>query len=115
VSFYTREEPAEHYVQPEYHMFIDGNPFIPTPTPIVVEKEVIKEVTKIVINETTVYIPVDYNRLATETLLKAAPYVGGGILVGIPLLYVCLLAIRVFAERRTKIKVEVIDDPKRTI
>ena len=115
VSFYTREEPAEHYVQPEYHMFIDGNPFIPTPPPIVVEKEVIKEVTKIVINETTVYIPVDYNRLATETLLKAAPYVGGGILVGIPLLYVCLLAIRVFAERRIKYKVEVIDDPKRTI
>ena len=115
VSFYIREEPAENYIPPTYHRFVDGNPFIPTPTPIIIEKEVIKEVTKVVINETTVYIPVDYNRLATDTLLKAAPYVGGGILVGIPLLYVCLLAIRVFAERRIKYKVEVIDDPKRTI
>ena len=115
VSFFIREEPAKHYVPPEYHKFVDGNPFIPTPTPIVVEKEVIKEVTKVVVNETTVYIPVDYNKLAVETLSKAIPLIGGGILVGIPLLYVCLLAIRVFAERRTKNKVEVIDDPKRTI
>lgn len=104
VSFYIREEPEQHYQQPTYFKFVDGNPFIPIPTPIVVEKEVIKTVTKEVIVEKIINVEVDYDTLAKETLWKFLPIGIGIVIVSIPLLYLATVAIRVFAERRTKKK-----------
>jgi len=104
VSFYIREEPEQHYQQPTYFKFVDGNPFVPTLTPIVVEKEVIKTVTKEVIVEKVITVEVDYDTLAKETLWKFLPIGIGMIVVSIPLLYLATVAIRVFADRRTKKK-----------
>lgn len=106
VQFYIREEPEPHYQQPKYFKFVDGNPFIPEPTPIVVEKEVIKEVIKTVTVEKIVKEPVDYDTLANETRRKFIPVIVGILVIGIPFLYVCTLYIRAFAERRTRSKIE---------
>jgi hypothetical protein len=102
VDFYVRAEPEPHHEDPKVYNFIDGNPFYVPPEPVIVEKEVIKEVEKIVIKTETIYIPVDYNTLARETLNKAIPIIAGVVLIGIPALYCGLLAIRVYAERRLK-------------
>jgi hypothetical protein len=110
VSFYIRKELEPHHEDPLYYKWIDGVPFIPTPTPEIIEKVVVKEVIKEV--EKPIYIPVDYNTLATETLLKAIPWVAAGLLIVIPLGYGCLLAIRVYAERRTKKKEAISDEVK---
>jgi hypothetical protein len=106
VQFYIREEPKQHYQQPIYYKFIDRNPFIPIPTPITVEKEVIKEVIKTVTVEKIVKEPVDYDTLAKATLWKVIPIVAVVVIVGIPFLYVCTLYIRAFAERRARSKIE---------
>jgi len=105
VSFYIREEPEQHYQQPTYFKFVDSNPFIPIPTPIIVEKEVIKEVTKEVVVEKVITVEVDYDTLAKETLWKFLPIGIGIVVVSIPLLYLSTVAIRAFADRRTKKKI----------
>jgi hypothetical protein len=108
VSFYVRAELEPNHQDPKYYQWIDGQPFVPTPTPIVIEKEVVKEVTKEVVVVKTVNIPVDYNTLAEETLWKAIPIIAGVVIVGIPLVYAGILVIRVYAERRARKKEEVL-------
>jgi len=104
VGFYIREETQDFYTKPTYYKFIDGNPFIPIPTPVIVEKEVIREVIKTVTVEKIVKDPVDYDKLAQTEIDKVLPIVGAVFAIGIPMIYIVYVAIRAFAERRIRNK-----------
>jgi hypothetical protein len=104
VGFYIREEPEDGYKKPTYYKFIDGNPFIPIPEPVIIEKEVIREVIKTVTVEKIVKDPVDYDKLAQTEIDKVLPIVGVSLATGIPLIYIVYVAIRAFAERRIRNK-----------
>ncbi len=49
VEIYIYKEPAPHYQPANYTEYVGRNPFIPTPTPITITKEVQKVVTQVVV------------------------------------------------------------------
>lgn len=103
VTFYRRAEPEQHYQQPKYFAFIDGHPFIPEPTPIVVEKEVVREVIKTEYKTIIEKEPVNYDKLAWETISRLViPATAIIVVVGIPLAYILSVVVRAFAERRKR-------------
>ena len=99
VDFFVREEPAPHYQQPEYHKFIDGNPFIPTPPPIVITQVVTHEVVKTEYKTVVEKIPVDYVTLAKTIILTM---ILPAIIIGVPLTYLLTVVARAFVDRRLR-------------
>lgn len=102
VSFYIREEPKPHYTEPVYFKFVDGNPFY---EPVIVEKEVIKEVP--VIKEVIVKEPVDYtilaerqNQMMYDDIRSAIPKVAICIIGLILVLYLVSVSIRAYDRRK---------------
>jgi len=102
VDFYVREEPERHYQQPFYYKFIDGNPFY---EPVVVEKEVIREVLKevpVIVKE-----PVDYETLAKEknqqlyddirNAIPAVIGIAGGLIL---IIYMVSVVVRAYERRK---------------
>lgn len=103
VTFYRRVEPEQHYQQPKYFAFIDGHPFIPEPTPVIVEKEVVREVVKTEYKTIIEKEPVNYDKLAWEIISRLViPATLVIAVVGIPLVYILSVVVRAFAERRKR-------------
>lgn len=105
VSFYIREEPKPHYTGPVYFKFVDGNPFY---EPIIIEKEVIREVP--VIKEVLVKEPVDYtilarekNQLLYDDIRNAIPKVIVGIVGLILVMYLVSVCIRTYDRRKRNV------------
>lgn len=87
-----------------YNRYADGNLFVPTPPPEIVTVEVTKNVIKEV---TVVQIQtVDYNKLANEQVYQSVPliasYIGWGLILGLPLLYLVWVALRAVYRLMTK-------------
>lgn len=99
VDFYIREEPAAYYQEPVFHKFIDGNPFIPTPTPIIIEKEVVREIVKTEYKTIIEKEPVDYATLSWTVIFNL---VLPAVLIVIPGLYIVFVLGRAVAERRMR-------------
>ena len=110
VDFYIYEELAP-VNRTKYYKFVGGDPYIPIPTPIVVTKEVIKEVVKTEYKTVIQKDPVDYDALAKNVIMTLVLPVVILIMVGvIPGIYLITVAVRAFAARRKKnIKVEVVE------
>jgi hypothetical protein len=113
VDFYVYEE-LTPVTRPKYYKFVGGDPYIPIPTPIVVTKEVIKEVVKTEYKTVIQKEEVDYNTLAKNVIMTLViPVVVTGVVVVIPGIYLITVAIRAFAARRKKnIKIEEVEVAK---
>lgn len=88
--------------------YIGGYEFVPTPTPEIVTVEVTRDVIKV---QTVIQIEtVDYDRLAQEQVNQSIPmmmsYIGWGLLLGIPLLYILWVALRAVYRLMNKRKKE---------
>jgi hypothetical protein len=95
-DYHIWEAPESSYVPPKTVKYIGGNEFVPTPTPEVLTVEVTRDVIHTV---TVVTVEtVDYNKLANEQANKSVPlimgYVGWGLLLGIPSLYLVWVVLR---------------------
>lgn len=89
---FIRKELEENYKPPTYIQYVDNNPFIPTPTPIIVTQTIKVVETKIVTE--TIQIPVDYETLSKYNVEKAVPYVIAGIICLIVTSYAIYVASR---------------------
>jgi len=107
VDFYIREELDPPYQEPKHYKFVDGNPYIPEPTPIVIEKEVVREVVKTEYKTIIEKEPVDYVTLAWVVISNLiVPAIAIVAFAVIPLAYVISLVVRAFAERRKRNSME---------
>jgi hypothetical protein len=103
VDMYIRAEPEPHYQEPTYYKFVDGHPFIPIPTPQIIEKEVVREVVKTEYKTIIEKEPVNYDKLAWETISRlVVPAAAVIVVAGIPLAYILSVVVRAFAERRKR-------------
>jgi len=98
VPIYIRQELPLHYNPPTYLKFIDNSPFI---EPVVVEKEVIREVPKIVTEIVIQKEEVDYGTLAKTIFWQYSPIVIGAFIVTLLILYMVSVVIR-SKERRKR-------------
>lgn len=89
---FIRKELPENYKPPEYVQFIDNNPFVPTPTPIVLPREVVTVVQTIVKTEV-----VEKEKIVT---VDPYPYVIGTILAMIVIFYALYTVARAYMNAR---------------
>jgi hypothetical protein len=105
VEFHVMFDTKPHNVPSEYYKFIDGRPFIPTPTPVVIEKVVTQQVIKTEIRTVIEKEAVNYETLAIKVILTLIlPAVVVLLFVGVPLTYIMSVVIRTYAERRMRKK-----------
>jgi hypothetical protein len=97
VPFYVRKELPAHYIPPTYIEYVDNSPFIP---PVIVTKEVIKEVTKEVIVSHVIIEKPNYVELAKEVVRQFAPIVIGGIIALILAIYMVSVVVRTYERRK---------------
>jgi len=97
VPIFIRQELPAHYTPPTFLKFIDNSPFI---EPVIVEKEVIKEVPKIVTERVIVREEVDYAKLSETVFWRYAPLVIGGILAVLLGLYMVSVVSRTYERRK---------------
>lgn len=101
---FIRRELPEHAKPETYVQYIGSNPFVPTPTPIVITETV--QVIETKIEKEYIEIPVDYDTLAKEVVNKALPYVIAGIICVIVAVYVLYVLARAYMEERRKKKLK---------
>jgi len=97
--FYIKATQDPDYIPPPTIQYIDNYPIAPTPTPIVITNTVEKEVIKTVVTEKIIEIPVDYDILATYQVKKALPYVIGGSIALIVMIYLLYSGSRAYVRK----------------
>lgn len=103
IPFYINQEPATDYQPQVYLNFIGNSPFIPTPTPITIVKQL--PAVTVTVPVTVVQIekePVDYKTLSFNIVATAIPYVIVGVILFFVLRYILSRALVVWKEHKEK-------------